>query len=342
MYHTLQVYILWYTIVFIVLMRKELYAVAKTHGRKSTVLKLKLASSHRKPAKIKRHAVIRSEIRVRSIPEYLKAVNAVFKTLCSPDQSTNCELWYRGQAETNFDLLPTITRKRNGLQLNPLFETVFLSKFKSLAIPFVERLPAFPLPNGTTTYWSWLFMLRHYGLPARILDWSRDALTGLFFATDPEDTSLKKGIDASVWVLNPVTLNKAFKFHSFLKPGYIPNVEEESFNRLFGPESTNHRPKAAAAIGPLNTTRIVAQRGTFTVFPLMKNVIAMNKLPDASKYLVKINIAWQNFKDIQTQLKHFGVTRLSLYPDIDIIANEVFQQVQDEGVNTIDPKRLAK
>ncbi|MGE5418181.1 MAG: FRG domain-containing protein [Acidobacteriota bacterium] len=283
-------------------------------------------------------APVIAEIRVKSVPEYLRAVNKVFKTLCTSDQSNRCELWYRGQAETNFDLLPTITRKTNNLQLNPLFETVFLSKFKSLAIPFVERLPAFPLPGGTTNYWSWLFMLRHYGLPARIMDWSRDALTGLFFATDPTDPSLKKGIDAAVWVLNPVTLNKAFIFHSFIKPGYIPNVEEEAFNRLFGPESSNHRPKPAAAIGPLNTTRIVAQRGTFTVFPLMKHLIAMNKLPDSAKHLFKIIIAWQDFKDIQTQLKHYGITRLSLFPDIDIIANEVFQQVLDEGVNTIDPK----
>lgn len=292
----------------------------------------------RRPARRRLKKPVRlKEIRVASVPEYLRAVNSVFQSLCSLSQGNNCELWYRGQVREDFDLLPTITRKRQGLQLNPLFETVFLSKFKSLAIPFVEGLPAFPLPGGITPYWSWLFMLRHYGVPARILDWSRDALTGLFFATDEEDPSIRPNIDAAVWILNPVTLNQAFNFHSFLKPGYIPNVEEASFNTLFGPESKNRNPKPAASIGPNNTTRIVAQRGTFTVFPLMKNVVALNKLPDAGNYLTRILIDANFFKEIRAQLRHFGVTRLSLYPDLQTIANEIFQQVLDEGVNTIDP-----
>jgi hypothetical protein len=275
------------------------------------------------------------QIRVKSIEEYLSAIDNAYDILCTPDMGNNCTLWYRGQAQEGFDLLPTITRKKNNLQLNPLYETAFLSKFKSLAIPYVERLPGFPLPGGVTSYWSWLFMLRHYELPARILDWSSDALTALFFATDPNDPSLKKGTDASVWVLNPVILNEAFSFHSYLKPGYIPNVEEKSFNLYFGPDSNIlNSTKPAAAIGPNNTTRIVAQKGTFTVFPRVKNLVGLNKQPDSSNYLYKINIAWEHFDDIQIQLQHFGITKLSLYPDITSIADEVLKQVINEGIST--------
>jgi len=278
-----------------------------------------------------------SEVRVKSVSEFLKAVDSVFRTLCNVNNVDNCQLWYRGQVQQGFDLLPTITRKRLGLQLNPLFETVFLSKFKSLATPYVEILPSFPLNSDTNSYWNWLFLLRHYGLPARILDWSRDALTGLFFATDLEDPSLTRGIDASVWILNPVKLNESFSFHSFLKPGYIPSVEEPSFNLFFGPESDIlNTLKPAAAIGPLNTTRIVAQRGAFTVYPRIKSLIALNKFDDASYYLSKINIASECFAEIQTQLRHYGITKLSLYPDMETIASEVFQEVIDEGVNTTE------
>jgi len=278
-----------------------------------------------------------SDKRVKSVSEFLNAIDSVFRTLCNVNSVNNCQLWYRGQAQQGFDLLPTITRKRLGLQLNPLFETVFLSKFKSLATPYVETLPAFPLNSDATSYWSWLFMLRHYGLPARILDWSRDALTGLFFATDLDDPSLTRGIDAAVWILNPVKLNEIFSFHSFLKPGYIPSVEESSFNLFFGPESDLlNTLKPAAAIGPLNTTRIVAQRGAFTVFPRIKNLIALNKFDDASYYLSKINIAWESFTEIQMQLRHYGITKLSLYPDMETIASEVFQEVIDEGINTTE------
>lgn len=275
------------------------------------------------------------QIRVSSIEEYLAAIDQAFQILCDPTMGNNCTLWYRGQAQEGFDLLPTITRRRKNLQLNPLYETAFLSKFKSLAIPYVERLPAFPLPGGITSYWSWLFILRHYELPARIMDWSSDALTALFFATDPNDSSLQRGTDASVWVLNPVTLNKAFSFHSYLKPGYIPNVEEPSFNLYFGPNSNIlNSTKPAAAIGPNNTTRIVAQKGTFTVFPRVKTLVPLNKQPDSDDYLLKINIAWEYFEKIQQQLQNYGVTRLSLYPDITTIASEVMQQVINEGIQT--------
>lgn len=66
----------------------------------------------------------------------------------------------------------------------------FLSKFKSLATPYIEYLPTPPLPNGVESYWSWLFQMQHYGVPTRLLDWSRDALVALYYATNPEDRSL--------------------------------------------------------------------------------------------------------------------------------------------------------
>lgn len=280
---------------------------------------------------------VQEVIWVKSVAEYLEAVDIIFTTLCNINQGSNCQLWYRGHVQETFDLLPTITRKRNGLQLNPLFETAFLSKFKSSAIAYVEKLPKFPLNDDINAYWNWLFILRHYGLPARILDWSRDALTGLFFATNPEDPGLTQGVDAAVWLLNPVKLNESFSFHSFLKPGYIPSVEEPSFNLFFGPESDIlNSLKPAAAIGPLNTTRIVAQRGTFTVFPRVKALLALNKFEDSDKYLTKIIIDHKSINKIQTQLRHYGITRLALYPDMESIASEVFQEVIDEGINTTE------
>lgn len=279
----------------------------------------------------------RETIRVKSVAEYLDAVDFIFTTLCHDNQGSNCQLWYRGHPKESYDLLPTITREKGGLQLNPLFETAFLSKFKSAAIAYVEKLPKFPSNDEVNAYWNWLFILRHYGLPARILDWSRDALTGLFFATNPQDSSLTPGVNAAVWILNPVKLNESFSFHSFLKPGYIPSVEEPSFNLFFGPESDIlNTLKPAAAIGPLNTTRIVAQRGTFTVFPRVKTLLALNKFEDSHKYLTKIIIDYEHISKIQIQLRHYGITRLALYPDMESIASEVFQEVIDEGINTTE------
>lgn len=253
------------------------------------------------------------------------------RMLCDANQ--NCELWYRGQVQTGFQLMPSISRSIDGIQLNPELEIVFLSKFKSLATPYIDNLPTPPLPNGVESYWSWLFQMQHYGVPTRLLDWSRDALVALFFATNPEDHSLMPGIDSAVWVLNPVTLNKAYNFNEFTQAGYIPNVEEAGFNTLFGPDSLPlSNPKPAAAIGPLNSSRITAQRGVFTVFPHQKNLIPLEQFSDSSTFLIKICIATESAEEIFAQLQRYGINKIALFPELQSIAGEITRQVIAEKV----------
>jgi hypothetical protein len=81
--------------------------------------------------------------------------------------------------------------------------------------------------------------MQHYGLPTRLLDWSREALVALLFALGEPVNDVERNHDKVVWVLDPVRLNKAFRFYKFLKPGYIPNVTEPAFNALFGPNAKN-------------------------------------------------------------------------------------------------------
>lgn len=268
-------------------------------------------------------AVTECIVRVASVSEYLNAINQAYNLLCDPEDD-NCKLWFRGQVREEFDLIPSIARGGR----TPELETAYLSQFKSYVIPYVEDLPASPSPNGIPSYWNWLFLMQHYGVPTRLLDWTLDALTALFFATDPTDPSIQEGTDAAVWVLNPNTLNESFIFHENLAPGYIPNVEEPEFNILFGPDARVFTTlKPAAAIGPLNSTRIVAQRGVFTVFPKIKDLIPLNQFEDASEYLFKICIASESFEEVRTQLRRYGVTRIALFPEIQTIADEIRQTI---------------
>lgn len=267
--------------------------------------------------------------RVKSVEEYLNAVDKAYKLICPT--TGRCELWYRGQNQpanlTSFNLEPSIARRGR----NPLMEIIYLSKFKSYAIPFVQELPSFPIPNGQAAYWHWLFMMQHYGVPTRLLDWSRDALTGLFFALDGRGVN-DIGKDAAVWILNPVRLNEAFSFHYFVKPGYIPNVDEEVVDLYFGPNAqilANKKP--AAVIGPLNNPHIVAQRGVFTVFPHDREIIPLNLFSDASNYLLEICVDAKSIPSISTELEHYGVTRFTLYPDITEVARQINLEVEEEG-----------
>lgn len=270
-------------------------------------------------------SAVRTIGRADSVQQYLKMIDTAFRDICPPNNK-KCELWYRGQPDAKFDLIPKIGRK----PLNPGLEIVYLSKFKSLAIPDVQCIPSFPIPDDSAAYWHWLFLMQHYGVPTRLMDWSRDAFVALFFSIDR--ALANTGDDAVVWVLSPTKLNEAFSFYSFVKPGYIPNIDEKPINALFGPNGNALEiKKPAAVVGPINNPRILAQRGVFTVFPHIKDIVPLNMFDDASDYLFKISIAAESISFIKEQLTRYGITRFSLFPDLCNITEEVNLQIKREG-----------
>lgn len=269
---------------------------------------------------------------VNSVETYLRAVDQIYRKICPPGQPLSCELWFRGVKSSTFSLDPSITRG-----LGAQAEIVYLSKFRSLAYPYLGEVPYFPFSENRDSYWGWLFMMQHYGVPTRLLDWSREALVALLFAVDLELTEEEEGNDPAVWLLNPVELNKAFHFYDFLKPGYIPNVTEPAFNELFGPNAENENVKAAAAIGPLNNPRIIKQAGTFTVYPKTKVTIPLNKLPDASNYLYKVIIDREARVSINEQVRHYGLTQNDLFPEISRVAAEISREIRAESLTSKTP-----
>jgi hypothetical protein len=124
----------------------------------------------------------------------------------------------------------------------------------------------------------------------------------------------------------------SFRFYSFLKPGYIPNVTEPAFNVRLGPNAKSDNMKAAAAIGPLNNPRIIKQAGTFTVFPRKDIVIPLNLFRDSSNYLYKIVINRSDYKKMKEQLLHYGLTENDLFPGIEKVAEDITQELKGEGL----------
>ena len=108
-----------------------------------------------------------------------------------------CELWFRGEpdADTKSPLRPGRYR----------FASMDEDEQEDeLRYSFSQRGIQFSGSYRPSTDWEWYFLMQHYGAPTRLLDWTKGAFLGLYFALRSNDGST----DAAVWVLDAWWLNR--------------------------------------------------------------------------------------------------------------------------------------
>jgi len=218
-----------------------------------------------------------AEYTANSLAEFVSKIGIV-KALA--DARTKV-LWFRGQPDSTYDLLPSILRDGRTVALEP----ELLYRFKAKSLPFITK-------NIPTSEWGWLFIMQHYGLYTRLLDWTEEACIALTFALF--DRTIKHDQKNSVvWCFEPIGLNKGFNFQNQSLLGLIPNIEEQEITDNYHIKHLRSMipvKRPIAICGPLNNERIIAQRGVFTLFPPCPDIIKLNELQDADQFLYKINI----------------------------------------------------
>lgn len=255
----------------------------------------------------KKKASTFTEIHIKTVSEFIHEINEFKKG--------RQKVWYRGHSEYNYKLEPSIYRE----PYLPKSEDELMSQFKSRAIPYLNNIP-----NGKTAYWEWLFLMQHYKIPTRLLDWTESALVALAFAVVYRDSKERNGKKqgAHVWCLDALKLNSKF---NNLDKDVIPNITENEhaqsiYDKGYKPP-TGKFEAPIAIYGPQNNPRIVGQKGVFTIFPNTEKFQYDNFIEDIG---IKLTIKTEaQVKAIATELFGLGISESMIFPELDSISSEI-------------------
>jgi FRG domain len=258
-----------------------------------------------------------SEVKIATLGEFTQQIELALSR-------THDLVWYRGSGNSAYKLIPTLYRHPPINDSPGLIEleSKILNRFRHRSVPYLER----SLQND----WEYLFLMQHFGIPTRLLDWTENpyitlyfALTSAFFDTTLSTPGYTK--DAAVWILDPSVWNRhvlqGIGFQgTILSPqdetlkGYAP-VSDITLMNIF----------PIALYGTHNSPRIVAQRGVFTIFG--KNTTPMEEVYVTANFpqdsLLKLTIPLQNIAALLKAITSSGITDSVIYPDMDGLAKEI-------------------
>lgn len=158
------------------------------------------------------------------------------------------------------------------------------------------------------TAWDWLAVAQHYGSPKRLLDWSVNALSALWFAVEKpakKDSSGKQG-HGVVW---------AFEAKEALieQGGDYIKLSSSKTNNPFDVKRTG------ILVPRYISKRIIAQGGYFTIHPSFSIKPHFQSLDQGENFndrLVKMQISGDSFPAVRHGLTRMAMNSMTIYPDL--------------------------
>ena len=243
------------------------------------------------------------------------------------------ERWiYRGQSRANWSLEPTIER-RVPKESTRVSESQLLWDFKRLATPLAATAPDF---DDTP---SWLAMMRHHGVPTRILDWTDSPYVALFFACDDatrqDDDPDQK---SSVWALNATLIrdkmetqiSRVVPKRASWKQLDLSGREHFDEVALYTFDEDEYKDEGLIAELPPRwaNARMAFQQGTFLLncnhrLSFMQSLERMMDGASLSSdlWVRKLVFPWTLREKIWTFLYDRNIHPLTLFPDLDGLAH---------------------
>ena len=230
------------------------------------------------------------------------------------DQLPDCTIWFRGHSVADWDLLPSVQREPYRKREQSLANDFYMKASVTL-----REKPDF------RSYSDWITIMRHYGLPTRLLDWSRSPLIAAYFAT--ADWMQYPDDDACVWVLYPERLNAEEGFQQYLysiDSHTAVQMIRPAFKREYQPDNQKVIDKVLACYPIEHDLRVYVQQSAFTLHNTERR---LEEICD-EQMLSRIRIPREVKKKFLEELNLLGITVSYVYPDSEHIARELTERLE--------------
>jgi len=262
------------------------------------------------------------EIKVRSVGDFMRQIGGICKPW-NPESDPEWLPWFRGEgnADWPFALRPRLYRQKHK-RLKFL-----LHLDQELRLEFRRRGAQLIIGQRPADKWEWYFLMQHYGVPTRLLDWTDGALVALYFAVKSRKIPGDREGEAPavVYMLDPWWLNdQAFKRLKDPPEGVAlsdwPEVQKYLPKEL---SSERLKPSIPVAIDPTHlSSRIAAQRSRFTIFGTEVDGLRLVTKKRDCKF-TKILVEASAIPAIQGDLRRAGVSESSIFPDLEGLSREL-------------------
>jgi hypothetical protein len=251
-------------------------------------------------------------------PTIVDSLGSLVEAVTAATTARGRPLWYRGQQCVDWDVQASIHR-----DYTPEDERNLTNRFRSRAGMRYVRTPA----HGDQA--AWLSLMQHYGLPTRLIDWTRSPLIAAYFAVESQISTAaptEPDVDAVIWVLRPHALN-----HLMGRTEVTPSINGDLCRPLLSPAFDHEAPETnliRAVMGSETDLRLFVQQGCFTIH---SDRTPLNRIPGHGRYLDALVIPAGSVRRLADELDVCSFRQGDIFPDLGHLAAELTETHRPSG-----------